>query len=75
MGWSFVTRWSWRRKMEKADEAVQAAEELRDHAERQQRKAEEIAPRVDAITASLRKLQKDNHVGPMIDSLLRGGSG
>lgn len=66
-------RWPWRRKVEQAEEAVRAAEELRDHAQQQQQVAEAMTPRVNAITASLRRLQADNHVGPMIDSLLRGG--
>lgn len=71
-----MTWWApWRKKVQQADEAVRAAEELRDHAREQQGRAEEIAPRVDAITTSLRRLQTDNHVGPMIDAILRGGSG
>lgn len=74
MGWSFVTWWPWSKKVEEADEAVRAAEELRDHAQQQQQTAEGLTPRVNAITASLRKLQADNHVGPMVDALLRGGN-
>jgi len=68
-----VTWLPWRRKVERAEEAVRVAEELRDHAQRQQRKAEALTPRVNAVTSSLRRLQADNHVSPMIDSLLRGG--
>lgn len=69
-----MTLWlPWRRQVARADEAVKAAEELRDHAEEQQRQVEEIAPRVEAVAASLRRLRSDNHFGPMIDSLLRGG--
>ncbi len=67
-----MTRWPWRKKLEQAEEAVRAAEELRDRAEHQQRQAEEIAPRVDAVASSLRKLRTDNHFGPMINSILRG---
>lgn len=69
-----MTWWPWRRKVERAEEAVRAAEELRDHAQQQQQQAEAMTPRVDRITSSLRRLQADNHVGPMIDALLRGGS-
>lgn len=67
-------RWRpWRKRLEQAQDAVRAAEALRDHAEEQQRQAERIAPRVDAVTSSLRKLRTDNHLGPLIDSILRGG--
>lgn len=70
-----MTWWlPWRKKVAQADEAVRAAEELRDHAQQQQREVEEIVPRVDAVTSSLRRLRSDNHFGPMIDALLRGGS-
>jgi len=68
-----VTRWPWRRKLEQAEEAVRQAERLRDKAEEQQRRAERIAPRVDAVSASLQRLRTDNHIGPMIDAILRGG--
>jgi hypothetical protein len=61
-------------RLERADEAVRAAEGLRDVAQQQQRQVEEIAPRVDAVASSLRKLRTDNHFGPMIDAILRGGS-
>lgn len=64
--------WRWRRNLEQADEAVRHAEALRDHAEEQQRKVERIAPRVDAVSASLQGLRRDNHFGPLIDSILRG---
>lgn len=67
-------RWRpWRKKVQQAEQAVRAAEELRDAAQRQQHRAEALAPRVDAVSASLRRLRADNHVGPMIDALLRGG--
>jgi hypothetical protein len=66
--------WPWRKKVQQSEDAVRAAERLRDTAQRQQRQAEAMAPRVDAVSASLRRLRADNHVGPMIDSLLRGGS-
>lgn len=62
-----------RRKLEQAEEAVRQAERLRDSAQEQQRQAERIAPRVDAVSASLQKLRTDNHFGPLIDSILRGG--
>jgi len=65
-------RLPWRKRLEHAEEAIRAAEELRDRAERQQRRAEEIAPRVDAVATSLRRLRRDNHFGPMIDAILRG---
>lgn len=68
-----MTRWPWRRKLEQAEEAVRQAERLRDKAEEQQRRAERIAPRVDAVSASLQRLRTDNHIGPMIDAILRGG--
>jgi hypothetical protein len=67
-----VTRWLWRKRLEDAREAVRAAEELRDAAEFQQRRAEQIAPRVDAVSSSLQKLRKDNHFGPLIEAILRG---
>jgi hypothetical protein len=69
-----VTWRPWRKKVQQADEAVRAAEALRDAAQRQQGRAEAMRPRVDAVSSSLRRLQTDNHVGPMIDALLRGGS-
>lgn len=68
-----MTWWPWRRKLEKSDEKVRAAEELRDVAQEQQQRAEALTPRVDAVSSSLRRLRADNHVGPMIDALLRGG--
>lgn len=68
-----MTWWLWRRRLEQAEEAVRQAERLRDGAEEQQRRAERIAPRVDAVSASLQKLRTDNHFGPLIDQILRGG--
>lgn len=62
----------WRQRLAESDEALRATEELRDQAERQRRRAEEMTPRVDAVAASLRKLRTDNHFGPMIDAILRG---
>lgn len=62
-----------RKALEQAEEAVRGAEKLRDHAEEQQRKAEQIVPRVDAVSASLQRLRTENHLGPMIDKILRGG--
>lgn len=67
-----MTWWSWRRKLEQADEAVRQAEGLRDRAQEQQRQAERIAPRIDTVSSSLQKLRTDNHFGPLIDSILRG---
>jgi hypothetical protein len=69
-----VTWFSWRRKddQQAQDAKRLRAERLRDRAEDQQKRAEELAPRVDAITSSLRKLHTDNHFGPMIDNALRG---
>lgn len=63
----------WRKKLEQSQEAVRAAERLRDTAQEQQRQAERIAPRVDAVSSSLQKLRTDNHFGPLIDAILRGG--
>jgi hypothetical protein len=69
-----VTWWRWRRKLEQeSDEAVRRAERLRDHAEEQQRQVERITPRVDAIAASLQKLRTENHLGPLIENILKGG--
>jgi hypothetical protein len=68
-----VIRWPWRRKLAQSQEAVRAAEELRDRAEHQQRRVEGITPRVDAVSASLQRLRTENHIGPMIDAILRGG--
>lgn len=68
-----MTRWPWRKRLEAADEAVREAERLRDTAQAQQRQAEGLAPRVDAVAASLQKLRTDNHFGPLIDAVLRGG--
>ena len=67
-----MTFWFWRKRIAEADNAVHAAEERLAHAEQQQRRAEALAPRVDAVTSSLRKLHRDNHFGPMIDKALRG---
>jgi hypothetical protein len=68
-----VTWWHWRRRLEEAEAAVRAAELLRDTAQEQQRQAEELAPRVAAVSSSLQKLRTDNHFGPMIDAILGGG--
>jgi hypothetical protein len=69
-----VTWWHpWRKRVEQAQEAVRAAERLRDNAQEQQRRAERIAPRVDAVASSLQRLRSDNHIGPLIDAILRGG--
>lgn len=70
-----MTWWRWRKELEQAQEGVRQAEKLRDQAEEQQRKVERITPRVDAVAASLQKLRADNHIGPLIDSVLRGGGG
>jgi hypothetical protein len=67
-----VTWKPWRRRLEQAEEAVRGAEVLRDKAEEQRRRAEQIAPRVDAVSSSLQRLRTDNHFGPLIDSILRG---
>lgn len=68
-----MTWWPWRRKLEQSDDAVRAAEELRDRARRQQVRAEAMTPRVEAVSSSLQRLRTDNHFGPLIDALLRGG--
>lgn len=70
-----MTRWPWRKRLEEAEEALRAAEGLRDRAQEQQHQAEAMTQRVDAVASSLRKLHTDNHFGPLIDSILRGGSG
>jgi hypothetical protein len=59
--------------LEQSQDAVREAERLRDSAQAQQRQVEKIAPRVEAVSASLQKLRTDNHFGPMIDAILRGG--
>jgi hypothetical protein len=67
-------RWRlpWRREPHRNDEALRAAEQLRDRAEEQRRRVAEIAPRVDATVTSLRRLRNENHLGPMIENILRG---
>lgn len=68
-----MTWWRpWRRKVEESDDAVHAAEVLRDRAQEQHRRVEAITPRVDAAAASLRQLRTENHFGPMVESILRG---
>lgn len=62
----------WRRKLEQSHEAVRAAERLRDQAEEQRGRADRLVPRVDRVSSSLEKLRTDNHIGPMIDAILRG---
>lgn len=64
--------WPWRREVERSGEAVRAAEVLRDRAQEQQRRVEEIKPRVDAASDSLRRLRTENHFGPLIENILRG---
>lgn len=67
-------RWPWYRKLREGAEAVRAAEELRDRAVGQRDHArQDVAPRVDAVASSLRQLRTENHFGPMIDRVLRGG--
>lgn len=65
MRWTF-----WRRPARRDDEALRAAERLRDRAMEQQRRVEAITPRVDAAAASLRRTE--NSVSPMIENVLRG---
>jgi hypothetical protein len=67
-------RWPWNRSkaLEEADEAVRAAEELRDGAEAQQRRVEALGKHVDATADRLRQLRTDNHFGPLVESILRG---
>jgi hypothetical protein len=67
-----VTRLPWRKRLEQSQDAVREAERLRDQAEEQQRQVERIVPRVDAVTASLQRLRTENHLGPMIEAILRG---
>lgn len=64
----------WRQRLAEAECAVREAERLRDTAKEQQRQVQGLAPRVEAVTASLRQLRTDNHFGPMIDGALRGGN-
>lgn len=68
-------RWwiPWRRQVRRNDEALRAAEQLRDRAVEQRRRVEEIAPRVDAAAASLRRPWAENGLGPMIENVVRGG--
>lgn len=67
-----MTWWRWRKKVQQSQEAVRAAERLRDTAQAQQRQVERITPRVDAVSASLQKLRTDNHIGPLIEAILGG---
>lgn len=67
-----MTRLPWRKRLEQSQDAVREAERLRDQAEEQQRQVERIVPRVDAVTASLQRLRTENHLGPMIEAILRG---
>jgi hypothetical protein len=62
----------WRKRVQQSQDAVRQAERLRDAAQEQRRRAEQLAPRVDAVTASLQKLRTDNHFGPMIEAILGG---
>jgi predicted GTPase len=64
--------WSWRWNPEAEDEALRAAERLRDRAQEQQRRAAEIAPRVDAVVASLREVPVQNGLRSMIENVGRG---
>lgn len=64
--------WPWRRAVERSGDALRAAEGLRDAAEEQHRRVEEITPRVDAAAENLRQLRTENHFGPMIENILRG---
>jgi hypothetical protein len=68
-----VTWKPWRKRLEEAEDAVRYAEALRDDAEAQRQQAERIAPRVDAVSSSLQRLRTDNHIGPLIELILRGG--
>jgi hypothetical protein len=56
----------WRKKLQQSEEAVRAAECLRDAAQRQQERAEALGPRVDAVSTSLRRMRSD----PLIDAIL-----
>ncbi len=57
---------------DKVLKALHAAERLRDQAEEQRGRADRLVPRVDRVSSSLEKLRTDNHIGPMIDAILRG---
>jgi hypothetical protein len=65
-------RLRWRKRLAAAEDAVREAERLREAAEEQQRQVEEITPRVDAVADSLQRLRTENHIGPLIDAILRG---
>lgn len=67
-----MTRWPWRKRLGEAADALAEADRLRDRAQEQQARAEALTPKVDALSASLRKLHTDNHFGPLIDAVLRG---
>jgi hypothetical protein len=58
--------------VQRENDAVRAAERLRDRAQEQHRRVEAITPRVDAAADSLRQLRTENHFGPMIENILRG---
>jgi len=62
----------WRRKLALADERLRETERLRDDAEEQRVQVHQLAPRVDRVTSSLERLRAENHIGPLIESVLRG---
>lgn len=62
----------WRKKLAEADDRLRKAEQMRDDAEHQRCRVDQLTPRVDAASTSLRQLRTENHFGPLIDSLLRG---
>lgn len=71
-----MTWWRpWRNKeeLERAQEAIRRAERLRDAAREQQCRAETLVPRVAATSSRLERLSHDNHFGPLMDRILRGG--
>jgi len=62
----------WRRRLQRADEKVRVAEGIRDRAVEQRCRADEMGQRVDRVSSSLEKIREENHIGPLIESILRG---
>lgn len=62
----------WRKTVEASDDALRRAEHLRAQAQEQADRTKEMGRRVDAVSSSLERIRTENHIGPLIDSILRG---
>lgn len=62
----------WRKKLKESDDRLRQAERLRDEAQFQRCRVQELTPRVDEASSRLGQLRTENHFGPLIESLLRG---